>query len=94
MDEDSYVEIMAQLSAAQADYIEPERADSAKLALLDELGVDPDDLVAFSARYGDDIERMSELWRRISVRVDSLGEEEMREKSRTPEKMPPGGDSR
>ena len=51
MDEDSYVEIMAQLSAAQADYIEPERADSAKLALLDELGVDPDDLVAFSVRY-------------------------------------------
>jgi len=85
MDEASYVEIMAQLSEAQARYIDPVRSDSAKIALLDKLGVAPEDLVAFSERYGGDIERMNELWRRISARVDSLGAEEMREMPRKPE---------
>jgi len=92
MDDASYVEVMARLSAVQADYIDPARSDSAKLALLDELGVDPQDLVAFSKRYGGDIERMNELWRLIATRVDSLGAEEMREMSGNPDAARPEGD--
>jgi len=92
MDEASYIEVMARLSVAQADYIDPARSDSAKLAVLDELGVDPRDLLAFSDRYGGDIERMRRLWHLISARVDSLGAEEMREMSGDRNTESPGGD--
>lgn len=84
MTDESYVEVMAQLSVAESRYIDAARSDSAKLVILDDLGVPSEDLVAFSELYGGDIGLMNRLWRRIAERVDSLNTQESRRE------MPPG----
>ena len=84
MTEESYVEVMAQLSVAQSRYIDEARSDSAKLVILDDLEVPSEDLVAFSELYGGDVGMMNRLWRRIAERVDSLNAQESRRQ------MPPG----
>jgi hypothetical protein len=46
--------------------------DSARLAVLEEHGVDGDDLHAFVAAHGGDVEALALAWRQVATRLDSL----------------------
>jgi len=72
LDPDVYVEAMARLSYADIVLFERARVDSARAAILSDLGVTAAELVAFADRNGDDIARMQAVWGRIRDRVDSL----------------------
>ncbi len=72
LDPEVYVEIMGQLSYAESRYLDEDRADSARVAILNDLGVTGEDLVAFSEHYGEDLDVMRSLWEKIQALVDSL----------------------
>lgn len=72
LDSDVYVEAMARLTFADIMLFEEDRLDSARVAILAELGTDAEELVAFAERHGDDIAYMQRVWTRIRDRVDSL----------------------
>lgn len=72
LDEDVYVEAVARLTFADILLFEEDRLDSARVAILAELGTTGEELVAFAERHGDDIAYMHEIWTRIRERVDSL----------------------
>ena len=63
---------MSQLSYAQARYLDPERSDSARRAILEASGVDVSELLAFAELNGGDPQRMFQLHEAIRARVDSL----------------------
>jgi hypothetical protein len=46
--------------------------DSARRAVLEEHGVDGDDLHAFVAAHGRDVEALALAWRQVATRLDSL----------------------
>ncbi len=85
-----YIEVMARLSMAESRFLDSARADSARRAVLEEYGVDPEALVTFSERYGGDVEFMTGLWRRIEAVVESL-EAEGRVGDTLPDSTGPGG---
>ena len=70
--DDVYVEVMSRLAHVHAQFIDPARADSARRAVLDEIGIAPQDLVGFAVVFGGDPEKMLWLHERIRARVDSL----------------------
>jgi len=72
VDEDGYVDLMAQLSYAETRYLDSTRADSARRTIMEAYGVTAADLIAFSERNGRDVERMFRLHELIRARVDSL----------------------
>jgi len=72
LDEDVYVEAVARLTLADLLLFEEERLDSARIAILEELGTSAGELVAFAERHGDDIAYMHGIWTRIRERVDSV----------------------
>lgn len=72
LDEDVYVEAMTRLTYADILLFEEDRLDSARVAILEELGTSAEELVAFAERHGDDIAYMHGIWTRIRERVDSL----------------------
>lgn len=57
---------------ANARFLDDARKDSARAAVLDELGIPAEALVAFAERHGDDVARMTRIWETIRLRVDSI----------------------
>lgn len=72
LDPEVYVEAIARLTFADIMLFEEARLDSARVAIVSELGTSAEELVAFAERHGDDIAYMHEIWTRIRQRVDSL----------------------
>lgn len=72
LDPDVYVEAVARLTYADILLFDEERLDSARVAILDDLGTNAGELVAFAERHGDDIAYMNRIWTRIREQVDSL----------------------
>lgn len=84
LSDSSYIEVMARLARVRAESTPRDsvRTDSARRAVLAELGVDTSDLSGYAARYGEDAAHMMEIWTAINQRVlalDSLEREEERE---------------
>lgn len=72
LDEASYIDAMTRLSLANAQYLDDARRDSARAAVLEDLGVSAEALVAFAERHGADVARMTRIWETIRLRVDSI----------------------
>lgn len=72
LDREVYIDAMARLTFADIVLFEEHQLDSARVAILTELGTTGEELVAFAERHGDDIAYMHEVWTRIRERVDSL----------------------
>lgn len=89
-----YVEIMARLSYAEARYLVPERADSARSAVLEESGLTAQDLFDYVERHGADVDKMFAIQERIRARVDSLEVIEAGELPVVGEDPDEGGESR
>ncbi len=69
-----YVAVMARLTAIDRDLARraPERADSARRAVLARHDVSTEALRAYAARHGDDPAHLAEIWRAIQATADTL----------------------
>lgn len=69
-----YVAVMARLTAIDRDLARraPERADSARRAVLARHGVSAEALRAYAARHGDDPAHLAEIWRAVQATADTL----------------------
>jgi hypothetical protein len=72
IDDAVFVEAMAQLASANRRFPDTARSDSAAQAILQDLALSRDHLVAFAEAFGEDTERMFRLFEAIRVRTDSL----------------------
>lgn len=78
LDDSTYVEVMARLAFIRQQ-AESSRspdtvrwADSSRLAVLDDYGVDGDALQRYAARHGGDPVRMGRLWEHVADLVDAF----------------------
>jgi hypothetical protein len=70
--DDLYVEVMSRLSIIEARLLDSASTDSARAAVLREMGVSAEDLIEYSRVFGGDVEKMAELWERIPIIADSI----------------------
>lgn len=72
LDEQTYIEVMAQLTWSRSRYMDTPADDSIRAAVLEEYGLSGDALMDFADRHGDEVVRMDRIWEEIRARVAVL----------------------
>ena len=72
IEENRYIDIMAQLTANHLRFMETPQSDSAQASVLNDFGISGDDLLEFAEVHGGDVVMMDRIWEEIRLRVAVL----------------------
>ena len=72
LDEDCYIEVMAQLTLAHVRFMETPQEDSARASVLNDFSISGDELLEFAEVHGGDVVMMDRIWEEVRLRVATL----------------------